>query len=306
MVIRDKTKVPCTALARPWTLCLTRSMDSLIPDTPHTAVPLPKTKPQSQSLKTPRFLSLRTITALVLREMESTYGRQPGGYLWAVLQPIGMIVLLSLAFGILVNKPPLGTSFIFFYAIAYLPFDMYGSLSMKISTALNYSHPLLSYPRVTWMDAILARFILTVLTQVTVFCIVVGGITMLYETRSHFQLIPVMQGLGMAATVGLGIGLLNCLLSGLFPVWTTIFGILSRPLFLASGVLFLPDSMPRGVQDVLWWNPLVHIIGLVRRGFFPTYDAPFVSMYYGYGFGLVLIVVSLIFLQAYYKKILQL
>tara|TARA_R100000935_G_scaffold36216_1_gene57173 strand:- start:4509 stop:5423 length:915 start_codon:yes stop_codon:yes gene_type:complete len=304
MVIRDKTKVPRTTLARPRTLCLIKRMDSLMPDTPPTAVPLPKTTPQS--LKAPRFLSLRTITALVLREMESTYGRQPGGYLWAVLQPIGMIVLLSLAFGILVNKPPLGTSFIFFYAIGYLPFDMYGSLSMKISTALNYSHPLLSYPRVTWMDAILARFILTVLTQVTVFCIVVGGIMMLYDTRSHFQLIPVMQGLGMAATVGLGIGLLNCLLSGLFPVWTTIFGILSRPLFLASGVLFLLDSMPRGVQDVLWWNPLVHIIGLVRRGFFPTYDASFVSMYYGYGFGLVLTVVSLIFLQAYYKKILQL
>ncbi len=304
MVIRDKAKVAFAGLARPWALCLIRRMDTLMPDTPPRAVPLPKTAPQS--LKTPRFLSLRTIVALILREMESTYGRQPGGYLWAVLQPIGMIVLLSMAFAILVNKPPLGTSFIFFYAIGYLPFDMYGSLSMKISTALNYSHPLLSYPRVTWIDAILARFILNALTQVTVFCIVVSAIMMLYETRTHIQLIPVMQGLGMAATIGLGVGLMNCLLSGLFPIWTTIFGILSRPLFLASGVLFLPDHMPRSVQEALWWNPLVHVIALVRRGFFPTYDAAFVSMYYGYGFGLVLATVALIFLRAHYKTILQL
>ncbi|MBU2359080.1 MAG: ABC transporter permease [Alphaproteobacteria bacterium] len=264
-----------------------------------------KTAPLPQSLKPPRFLSLRTITALILREMESTYGRQPGGYVWAVLQPIGMIVLLSLAFSFLVHKPALGKSFIFFYAISYLPFDLYSTLQGKISGALIYSRALLFYPRVTWIDAIIARFLLNTLTLVTVFCIVVTGIALMNETRSHLDLVPLILGLSMAACLGLGVGMMNCLLGGLFPVWDTIWNILSRPLFLASGVLFLPESMPRVVQYWLTWNPLTHVIGLVRKGFFPTYDGAFISLQYGYGFSLVLIVLAMIFLRAHYKTILQ-
>ena len=269
------------------------------PDPPPAAAPLP------QSLRPPRFLSLRAIAALMLREMESTYGRQPGGYIWAVLQPVGMIVLLSLAFSLLVRKPPLGVSFIFFYAISYLPFDMYASLAGKTGSALMYSRALLFYPRVTWVDTIIARFVLNALTAVTVFFIVVGGVMLLYETRAHVNLVPILLGLSMAALLGLGIGMTNCLLGGLFPVWDTIWSILSRPLFLASGVLFLPEAMPSGVRETLAWNPLIHVIGLVRMGFFPTYESQMVSLGYGFGFALVLIVVALVFLRAHYKTILQ-
>ena len=258
-----------------------------------------------QTLKPPRFLSLRTITALILREMESTYGRSPGGYVWAVLQPVGMIVLLSVAFSLLVRQPSLGTSFMFFYATGFLPFDMYGSLSSKISGALMYSRPLLAYPRVTWIDTIIARLILNSLTLVTVFTIVIAGIVALTETRTHLDIIPVLLGLSMAITIGLGVGLMNAVLTGLFPVWAIIWGILSRPLFLASGILYLPEDMPTSIQNILWWNPLLHVTGLVRTGFYPTYDAHFVSLTYGYGFGFVLVALGLIFLRAHYKTVLQ-
>ena len=261
--------------------------------------------PLPQTLKPARFGGLRTITALMLREMESTYGRQPGGYVWAVLQPVGMIVVLSLAFSMLVHKPPLGTSFIFFYATGYLPFDMYGTMSGKVSSALMYSRPLLSYPRVTWMDTIIARVLLNALTLLTVFFVVLFGIMMLYETRATIDIVPLLEGLGMAMTLGVGVGLVNCLLIGLYPVWGIVWGILSRPLFLVSGVLFLPEDMPPEVASVLYWNPLVHVTGLVRRGLFSTYDANFVSLSYGYGCGIALATIGLIFLRAHYKTVLQ-
>ena len=271
---------------------------------PRTPGALPQARPL-QTLQPPRFGSLRTITALILREMESTYGRSPGGYVWAILQPVGMIVLLSVAFSLLVHKPALGTSFMFFYATGYLPFDMYASLAGKISSALLYSRPLLAYPRVTWIDTIIARLVLNTVTLVTVFAIVICGIMILTETRGHLDIYPVVEGLGMAILIGLGIGLLNCVLGGLYPVWNIIWGILTRPLFLGSGILFILEDMPTGIQNILWWNPLVHVTALVREGFYPTYDGHFVSLAYGYGFGLVLTALGLIFLRANYKMVLQ-
>lgn len=241
----------------------------------------------------------------MLREMETTYGRSPGGYIWAIIQPVGMIALLSLAFSLLVRAPSMGTSFMFFYATGFLPFDLYGQVAGKITAALKYSRPLLSYPSVTWVDAIAARFLLNMITGVTLFCIVITGIMLFVETRTIVNIVPVTEALLMAGAIGLGIGLTNCLLIGLYPVWGLIWGILSRPLFLASGVLFIYEDMPRAVQNILWWNPLMHVTGLLRSGFYPTYQASYVSLTYGFGFALILIAVSLIFLRANYKLVLE-
>ncbi|MCC5956800.1 MAG: hypothetical protein JJU07_11910, partial [Natronohydrobacter sp.] len=45
--------------------------------------------------------SFRSISALMLREMATRYGRTPGGYLWAVVEPLGMILILGYAWSLL-------------------------------------------------------------------------------------------------------------------------------------------------------------------------------------------------------------
>ena len=261
--------------------------------------------PTSVSLKPPKFRTARTILALMLREMSTTYGRSAGGYIWAVLQPVGMIIMLSLAFSLVVRTPSLGTNFILFYATGYLPYTFFSSLSAKTAAALRYSRPLLTYPTVTWIDAILARFALNVLTSATVFSIVISLILILMETRTILDLPAVLIGTGICITIGLGIGLCNAVLTGLVPVWAQVWGIVTRPLFLASGIIFLYEDMPGLAQSILWWNPLIHGTGLTRAGFYPTYQANYVSLVYCYGLGLVLIALGLIFMRSTYKTVLE-
>lgn len=253
----------------------------------------------------PRFSALRSITALMLREMGSTYGDSPGGYVWAVVQPIGMIMILSLGFSLLVKAPSLGTSFILFYATGFLSYDIYNQMMNKITSALKYSQAMLAYPRVTWIDAVFARFALNTLTLSTIFCIVIMGIMIVIETRTVIAIQPIIVGLILGACLGLGMGMVNCLLGGLFPVWQIIWKILTRPMFLASGVLFIYEDMPPLVQDILWWNPVLHVTGYVRTGFYPNYYASYISLEYCFSIALILITVGLLFLQTYHKKILH-
>ena len=146
---------------------------------------------------------MRTIIALVLREMGATYGQSPGGYVWAVVQPIGIICILSVGFSLLVRSPSLGTSFLLFYATGFLPFDMYNILTQKISGALTYSRPLLAYPRVTWLDAILGRFVLNVLTLLTVSSIVFTAIMIFVESRTVLDVRYIALGFALAAAAEL-------------------------------------------------------------------------------------------------------
>ena len=62
-------------------------------------------KRRAQSTKR-SFASMRTISALVLREMSTRYGRTPGGYIWSLLEPIAAILFLSLGFSLVIRTPP--------------------------------------------------------------------------------------------------------------------------------------------------------------------------------------------------------
>ena len=247
---------------------------------------------------------MRTITALILREMSATFGQSPGGYIWAIVQPIGMIGILSIGFSLLLRSPSLGTSFLLFYATGFLPFDMYTTLAQKISSALKYSSPLLTYPRVTWLDAILGRFVLNVLTLLTVSCVVIVAIAVFVDSRTVLDLRYIALGFGLAATLGLGVGIMNCLLIGLFPVWAIVWSVLTRPMFIASGVLFLYEDLPSGAQAILWWNPVLHATGLMRKGFYSTYNGSYISLQYSFGVAMLMIAVGLLFMRSNHQRIL--
>lgn len=257
-------------------------------------------RPVGPSLPPPSFQTLRVILALVLREMGSTYGNSPGGYIWAIVSPVGALAVMSFAFSLMLRSPSLGTSFILFYATGYLPFEMFSQLSTKIGGAVRYSRSLLAYPRVTWMDAAIARLVLNTVTGATVFCVVIFGIMLVVETRTVLSIGPILVGFGVIIMNGLGLGLTNCLLTGYFPAWARIWEIVSRPMFLVSGVLFLYSEVPPAVQDIMWWNPVLHGISMVRSGFYPTYHPDYVSLPYAFGLPMVLMAFSLVFLRRGY------
>lgn len=252
-----------------------------------------------------RFATVRTVTALVLREMSTRYGRTPGGYLWGVLEPLAAIVVLSVGFSLVLRKPSLGTSFMLFYATGYVPFNLYQTLATTVSKAISFSRPLLRYPAVTWVDAVLARFLLNSLTGILIAVLLLTGILVVIDSRTLLDFPPIVAAMAMAMVLGLGVGVLNCALIGLFPIWDVIWSVITRPLFLASGIFFLYDTMPPLAREVLWYNPLIHIVGRMRTGFFPTYAAAYVNEVFVLAVSLACLALGLILLGRYHRDILN-
>ncbi|UWQ86090.1 ABC transporter permease [Leisingera caerulea] len=252
-----------------------------------------------------RFASLRTIAALVLREMSTRYGRTPGGYLWAILEPLAAILFLSLGFSLVIRSPSLGTSFLLFYATGYLAFDLYQTISNTTARALNFSKPLLQFPAVTWVDAILARFVLNSLTGSLVAILLLAGTLMVVDSRAVLDLPAAVLAMALSMVLGLGVGTLNCVLMGLYPLWEVAWSVITRPLFLASGVLFLYEDLPPLAQEILWCNPLMHITGLMRTGFYPTYTAAYVNVTYVLLTSLTLLALGLVLMGRYHRVILN-
>ncbi len=244
----------------------------------------------------------RTISALILREMSTSYGRTPGGYLWAVAEPVAIVIVLSVAFSLLLRGPSLGTSFLLFYASAVLPLRMFQNAANSVGGTISFNKALMGYPRVTFVDAILARFLLQMLTQVSVSVIVFHGIIYYENVREIIDPVPIVQAYLGALWLALGVGTLNCYLKFSFPIWQQIWGIATRPLLILSGIFYIYEDLPHVAQQVLWYNPLIHVTGHARTGFFSTYAPEYISFVYVYAFGAIPMLFGVILMYGFGKS----
>jgi len=251
------------------------------------------------------FRTLRSIFALMLREMSTTYGRSPGGYLWVVLEPVLGILFLSVIFSLTFRHPALGTNFPLFYATGILPFIVYRDLSLKVAHSLRFSRQLLFYPAIIFLDAIIARFLLNFIVHILVFYILITSISLAFGLRATIEYPFIVTSFLLAGLLGLGVGCLNCFLISVFPVWEHVWTVLNRPMLILSSVLFVFEDIPEPYASFLWYNPLVHVVGLMREAFYPSYDGHYISVVYVILIGLVCLILGLLFLNRYHRDILN-
>ncbi|WP_375173912.1 ABC transporter permease [Pseudooceanicola sp.] len=242
------------------------------------------------------FPATRAIAALMIREVATSFGRTPGGYLWAIAEPLAAVALLAGLFSLAFEVPPLGQGFALFYASGYLPFALFSDLAQKIGVALRFSRPLMAYPAVSWLDALLARFALNLLTHTVVVTLVLATMLAWAGLRPADPLM-VLTALALAASLGLGIGTLNAYLFERWPLWERAWSILNRPAFLVSGVLFLPDAIPPPYRDWLWMNPLTHVITTMRVALYDGYRPEGWMPLYPLAIALVPLVLGLMLLR---------
>jgi len=266
-----------------------------------TSAPFP-TPPQGKPV---RYRTWRTVIALFIREMSTTYGRSVGGYIWAIAEPIAGIAILSMIFSIALRSPSIGNNFTLFYATGFLPFFAYMDISQKVATSLSFSRNLLFYPRVTFIDAVLARILLNSMTQTMIFLLMMSGIILIYDIDVILDPPSLVLGLSAVFSLAAGIGTLNCFLTSYYPVWARIWAILTRPLFFISCIFFIFEDVPKPFQDWLWWNPLVHIVGTIRKGTYATYDATYVSLPYVFAVSGITLMLGLVLLKRYHKDIIN-
>jgi capsular polysaccharide transport system permease protein len=250
-------------------------------------------------------MQARVLFALLMREMTTRYGRSAGGYVWAVLEPAGTLAMLSLVFSFIARRPALGDNFPIFFATGYMAFHFYMDISRAVSASVTANRALLTFPRVTIMDTIIARFLLQLVTLSFVTIVIFAALLAIFDDQIVIEFRSVFLAVALASFLGLSVGVLNSVLFTWSPTWKTTFGIVNRPLFLISGVFFTYEDMPRAVQDLLWWNPLIHVTAIMREGFYPIYDPAWVSVAYVIFFSAAPFLVGALLMRALRAKMLE-
>lgn len=242
------------------------------------------TSPEGQLWRRSVRIHVRVIGALVRREMRAHFESRIG-YLWALLTPalhLGAYILLLAV--ILKRATPLGTSTSLFLLTGIVPYFLFSKMASYVSTAIDANRPLLLLPPVKVLDVIAARLVLEATTFLFVSFVLflilyLGGVS---DAAPHDPL-TLMAACALAIGLGLGIGLINIVLRSYIHNWMMFYGILTFPLWMFSGLFYLPEQLPQPFRAYVVYNPIMHIVLLFRTSFYPTYQAPYLDTPYAIG-----------------------
>ncbi len=213
----------------------------------------------------------RMIGALLLRESQTRFGRTRIGYLWALVEPISHVAVMSLVYWAINRQAPVGASVIMFFATGVLPFLLFHRMALQLGAAVRGSQKVLRLPFVAPIDILVARAILEGLTWVAVTTIVFTALVAMELAEPPDQ--PFVVAAAALATFGLGagIGLVNATTMTLWASSVHTYRALTRPLYIFSAIFFSIDQVPSYLQYWLSWNPVLHAVLWFRAGFRADY-----------------------------------
>lgn len=213
---------------------------------------------------------LRVIHALMLRDMRTRFLGSYWGYLIAVLWPVVHVFLIAGAMSLRGALPPMCESMMLFVATGAVPVLAFRYISREIMKGVMLNKPLTYYPQVKMLDVIVARTIVEIVSSF-MGVIVVFGILMAFGVNPMpIDMVPAVGGYLCGILLGIGFGVINATVVIVFPGWMMGYVLISIVIYLASGVMFLPNYLPDKIYELLKWNPLLQIVEWVRLGYDPT------------------------------------
>lgn len=251
------------------------------------------------------FRTPRIIAALVVREVEAGQKSPLSGLIWAVLEPVCGIALLTLLFMIALPSPPLGTSFSLFYATGLLPLALFQDVTQRAQVALRFSRPLLGFSQLGLINLIAGRIGFALLIQLTSLGLIMLGLFTTLGPPPNVNPPQIVVALLAMAWLAIGFSFFGGWLSGIIPSWPRIWGVFLRPLILISGVFFLIDDVGDPYRDWLLFNPVAHPIVLFREGIFVDYASGLGSGAFVFGAGLCFFLAGVVGLRLTERQMLD-
>ena len=239
-------------------------------------------------------IQFRVILALVLREARVRYGRSKLGYLWAIIDPVFIISILSLLFSAFRDSPPHGDFFLIFFTTGVLPFQYFRNCANFVGMSFFSNRNLFNYPVVHPMDAVFARMILETATTTVVVVIVITGQIVVFGVNTPHDIAYMTMVFFLAGLLGFGAGLCNAVIQRVFPSWKNFFSMIMGPAFFVSGIIHTLVSVPTYYRQFLVWNPIIHGVEGFRNGYYPDYPSFDIDLGYLFWFGFTLTFVGFV------------
>ncbi len=210
--------------------------------------------------------------ALMVRNIRVMLAKDPLGYLWLFLAPVLTIAVhfwaytFLLGFGSVLDMPTLP-----FLILGIGGWHMMRVITLKLGHELTRDQYLARLPMVDTLTIAVAKALELAFAYTVVVAVGLAWFSFANGYAGPSNLLGVAYYWSLLAVSGLGLGLLLNLLREFMPGISLLAMPIFRLGFFFSGVVIVSEQFPEKYRVYLLWNPVLHIMQLLRAEYFAQY-----------------------------------
>lgn len=220
----------------------------------------------------------RVISALMIRELTTRYGRENIGFLWVMLEPLLFGSLVAVMWTYLRGSTDHGITMAAFVITGYLPLTLFRNSVSRSVGVFEVNASLLYHRHIKLIDFVFVRFLIETI-----------GAMMAYLfaalVLNYFDLFPVpddisifLAGWALYAYFVLATSMLVAPLSAMSPTLEKVIPVTTYIMIPVSGAFNMASWLTPQAREYLLWSPPVNAMEMMRSGIFGDKVSP----YYGF------------------------
>ena len=213
-------------------------------------------------------IQFRVLHALMMREVITRYGRDNLGVLWLVGEPMIFTLGVATLWSAAKLTHGSGIPIVAFAVTGYSSVLMWRNATSQCSAGIEQNKPLLFHRSVLIIDVFLTRIALEIVGASSSFIILGSFFTFIGWMPAPDDLSLVLAGWFMLAWFGASLALLVGAGTAFSPLVVRLWHPIAYLLFPMSGAAFMVEWLPKKLQALVLYLPMVHGLEILRHGYF--------------------------------------
>ncbi len=222
-------------------------------------------------------IQVRVIKALMIRELNTRFGRENIGFLWIMVEPLMFAALVAFAWRIMKGPEEHGIGVVAFVISGYLPLTLFRHAITRCLNVFLANGSLMYHRQIRILDFIFVRVLIEMIGGMMAYLFI--GILLVY-----FDLFPVPADIGMLiagwllySLFTLAVCFVVAPLSEMSSVLEKLVPVTTYVMIPFSGTFSMQSWLTPSVRDLMMWSPWVNAMEMMRFGLFgdrvtPYYD----------------------------------
>ena len=239
-------------------------------------------------------MQTRVMSALIIREIITRYGRENIGFLWIIGEPILFVAGVTIIWSAMRPALEHGLPMPAIVLTGYVPLTMWRHCLGRSVKAYEANGALMFHRQVTPLDIITARCFLEIVGVIMAAAVVMIGGMLVGAIAWPVDWGLIYAGLLFQAGFGYATGLLVASASEYSDLVERSVSILSYLAIPFSGAFSMVDWLAPNFRAILLWSPSVNNVEMIRAGMFGASAHSHYDLVYDTWMTALLIIIGLI------------
>lgn len=233
----------------------------------------------------------RVITALMIRELHTRFGRENIGFLWIMVEPLLFAGLVAIAWRMMKGPVEHGVDVVTFVVSGYIPLTLFRHAITRCMSVFVANGSLLYHRQIRITDFIFTRVIIEMIGSMMAYLFIglvlyVAGLFPLPSDMGIF-----MAGWLIYSFFTMAVCFLVAPLSEMSTVLEKIVPVTTYIMIPFSGTFNMASWLSPEMRSVVLWSPWVNAMEMMRSGIYGSQVTP----YYSFGSPIAISLVCMIF-----------